>query len=336
MCVQIPTSKERINCWVRTTEHQTTKMPTLSCPVCSVHYTETGEHVAKLLPCTHTVCGHCIEKKLFQYFEKNLKCPICNEQHHYCDGIETVKENKYVEMLIRDSQQDRCTIHRNELSLFCEEPDCQTPICALCLKDEHKGHEFDGLQESKEKRLKTLTDEIDSFKKNLTSNREKVEILKRENDQKHIACKEQIELAREQTIRMTHEKFDKLIAAVSEQNSEVTMSLNNAIEKFGEKLQTVQKIEKTMKEEVACKRFSEKLKTVKTLSTEIKNLGSELNCKYLEFTPRNLKGVTVRSLCGSLTRRNFQTNASLHKTRSKTKGEASSAGGPSNLNLKVC
>ena len=31
----------------------------LSCPVCAKDYTETGENVAKLLPCIHTVCGYC-------------------------------------------------------------------------------------------------------------------------------------------------------------------------------------------------------------------------------------------------------------------------------------
>ena len=36
----------------------------------------------------------------------------------------------------------KCNKHGKEQILFCNESGCKTPICVMCLKDVHKGHDF--------------------------------------------------------------------------------------------------------------------------------------------------------------------------------------------------
>ena len=219
-----------------------------SCPICSEDYTESGDHVAKLLPCTHTVCRHCLENKLFQYFEKGLTCPVCNIEHHYGDGVDSVSENQYIQVMIRKDQKDVCPIHDIELSLFCEEAECQTPICGLCLKDEHEGHDFDGLQKSKEKRSKMLLEEIESFRKNCTSNKVKIVALRKIIDREYNACREQMKHAREEAIKKVHETFDKLEAEVNEKGRKANISINDTDTKVQDYMKDIQKMEETMGE----------------------------------------------------------------------------------------
>ena len=154
------------------------------CSVCAKDYTESGEHEAKLLPCTHTVCKHCVENKLFQYFERSLNCPVCNKEHHFCDGVESVPENQYIRVIIKKG--DICSRHQKELILFCEERECQIPICGLCLKDDHKVHEFDSLENLSKK----LIVEMELLNNTSTAGRVEIESLRLENYQKNKTCKE--------------------------------------------------------------------------------------------------------------------------------------------------
>ena len=307
MCVQIPASKDRINC-VGHQNHQTAEMSKLSFPVCSVPYTETGEHLPELLPCTHSVCELCVENKLFQYFDKSLSCPECQKEHHFCDGVETVSENQYIVMFIRNGQQNKCNVHNLELSLFCEETQCQIPICGLCVKDKHKGHDFDSLEKLKEKRSKMLMEEIESFRMSWTSNKDKIEALKNGNDQKSDECMEEIELSREEMLKRLNEQFDKLVAKVSEQKSEVKKILNDATEMMKAKSQIIQSVEDAT-EKAAGRRFVDNLQTVKNVTSEMNNLVSELDSnKFFEFRVKDIPDSTIRNICGDLIQNYFTRN----------------------------
>ena len=65
-----------------------------SCPVCFETYQETGSHVPRLLPCTHTVCESCIRALIRGKFA--LSCPECREEHPVHSGVKTFTQNKYI------------------------------------------------------------------------------------------------------------------------------------------------------------------------------------------------------------------------------------------------
>ena len=65
-----------------------------NCSVCFEVYAETGSHIPRLLPCTHTVCEMCI-RQLIQGKEA-LNCPECRVRHPAHNGVKTFPQNKYI------------------------------------------------------------------------------------------------------------------------------------------------------------------------------------------------------------------------------------------------
>ena len=67
----------------------------------------------------------------------NVNCPLCSKTHKIV--IEFESEMQHHKTL--------CIEHKKDMNLFCTESGCEIPICVLCLKDEHKNHEFGDLDE---------------------------------------------------------------------------------------------------------------------------------------------------------------------------------------------
>ncbi len=75
------------------------------CPVCMEPYTDAGDKVPKLLPCSHTVCAQCLNG-LHRYepnFGDHVVCPECRERHEICyisyrgvGASETFPTNRYI------------------------------------------------------------------------------------------------------------------------------------------------------------------------------------------------------------------------------------------------
>ena len=68
------------------------------CPVCFEFYDESGEHVPRLLPCTHTLCENCVRSLLK---EKSLRCPECKTTHQAPNEVLNFPQNKYILILLR-------------------------------------------------------------------------------------------------------------------------------------------------------------------------------------------------------------------------------------------
>ena len=65
-----------------------------NCPVCFEVYAETGSHIPRLLPCTHTVCELCIQQLI--QGKQALHCPECRVRHPVHNGVKTFAQNKYI------------------------------------------------------------------------------------------------------------------------------------------------------------------------------------------------------------------------------------------------
>ena len=261
-----------------------------SCSVCSKDYTESGDHVPKLLPCTHTVCGHCVENKLFQYFESrsSLDCPVCGKEHHYCEGVKLVPENQYIKVIIRQNDGDV-----------------------------HKEGEFDS-ERSLENGLEALVVELESLKKTCISNRRKIEALKMENNWKSYACNEQIELAREQTLKRLNKQYDKLVAEENERKIKVETKLHDAAEKVKDEVPV---------EEVAEEDVTKRLQAVINMKSEMTNIMSDLGInKYFKFRTGQVSDTDLCNICGSLIQENFQPQINLQETTATGEKDANHTG----------
>ena len=116
----------------------------LSCFICTNEFEQSGDHVPRLLPCTHTLCEKCIKELIAS---GSLRCPFDKITHPAKQKEKSFSQN-ILNQIRRISMEEKQKIsrrreeHGKELSLFCKEPGCQTPICVTCLRCHHRKHDF--------------------------------------------------------------------------------------------------------------------------------------------------------------------------------------------------
>ena len=131
----------------------------LSCQVCHEKFKENGEHVPRLLPCTHTLCSSCIRQKMQGAW---VECSECGEKHEVKNEEESFSKNKYILTQIKTKswkkqpvahEFQKCEEHGHTLNIFCKEPGCNKPICRSCLTKQHQKHEVALIEELEKEAL---------------------------------------------------------------------------------------------------------------------------------------------------------------------------------------
>ena len=133
-----------------------------NCPVCFEEYAEIGDHIPKILPCSHSLCQKCLEVLIRNY---KIDCPECRVKHEATSGTRSFPQNKYIVTHLRRRKTsevkghklcsygalEKCPEHGREKSLFCEDIGCQKSVCPICLARHHRNHEYVDLDVQKEK-----------------------------------------------------------------------------------------------------------------------------------------------------------------------------------------
>ena len=197
-----------------------------SCPVCACFFKETGQQVAKILPCSHTFCKNCIERLMRR---TGITCPECRKRHRAANGERTFPQNKYVLDLIKILKQKSvnenpgqasgspglCPDHDRELSLRCDSDKCRKIICQVCLLEEHSNHTdivVDVLLETKKIKLDQILRDLNQRKNNLQRTREEVVECSTDSLQKLEITKNQIE----EWIQITRDNRDQVNRDIGE------------------------------------------------------------------------------------------------------------------------
>ena len=216
------------------------------CMVCSEEYTEAGEHVPRIFPCSHTACEGCIHQKLLNSF--SLNCPQCGACHFAPDGLDNFPINRYIFAYIhktaRKLETERlplCETHSREENLFCDE--CQKPICVLCLKDEHKGHDFRILEEVKKSGQILLSDTA-SVRKRLGKNKRKLKFVQRKERETYRAMIAEIKMGTTELLQMIQERSEKLVAGLEDKASNFDSEVDSVLNKMNKDLDKLDDIEK--------------------------------------------------------------------------------------------
>ena len=141
----------------------------LSCQVCFEEFEEDGDHIPRLLLCSHTVCESCI-KQLIK--NKKLDCPECRAKHNAGKQEKNFPQNKYLlvqvkrgGMGVKENNSEKCGKHGKELNLFCREPECQKHIWVSCMK-QHRKHDVLDTHENIKDDI-DLLDDVEALRKNL-------------------------------------------------------------------------------------------------------------------------------------------------------------------------
>ncbi|CAB0027888.1 unnamed protein product, partial [Trichogramma brassicae] len=117
----------------------------LTCGTCLCVY-DGSEHTPKLLPCSHTVCLHCLTRIAASQTREAgaFRCPICRELITIPRGgvpalPPSFLVNQLLDLMSRQRREviPKCSIHVNQELLFCET--CDTVFCSVCTGGNHAG-----------------------------------------------------------------------------------------------------------------------------------------------------------------------------------------------------
>ncbi|XP_015602366.1 tripartite motif-containing protein 2 isoform X1 [Cephus cinctus] len=117
----------------------------LTCGTCLCVY-DGSEHIPKLLPCSHTVCLHCLTRIAASQTREAgaFRCPICRELITIPRGgvpalPPSFLVNQLLDLMSRQRREviPKCSVHINQELLFCET--CDTVFCTVCTGGSHAG-----------------------------------------------------------------------------------------------------------------------------------------------------------------------------------------------------
>ena len=273
------------------------KQNLLLCTICSEEFEDSGDHIPRLLPCTHTLCETCIK----QLIRKNkLKCPECRVKHDAKKEEKSFPQNKYLLMQIKRkpinvrvrkaqrSNKEICVEHKRELVLFCKEPECLKPACLLCLKNDHRRHDVVGIVDEKGEVLMMM---ISFIEKNL---KEKVAVLNSVKDDVNRKTKgflKDLERRRNEI----EQQFDKIKKEAESQEMEVNSSIDNETAAVNESLNLLSSIRKNAEnmDENEDKQYSETMNRLDILErvrrTVNWHLSGERTYSYPKFLSEKIR-----------------------------------------------
>ena len=279
----------------------------LACQVCFEDFSEDGDHVPRLLPCSHTLCESCIG----QLIQNNrAKCPTCNMQHQARRATD-FPQNRYTLTMMRRlperAEIRRCQLHQDEEeTVFCREAECQKPICTECLSEHHFGHKVVSLKTEAKDILNKILENIKNAEKKLNEKIKYVEDTRTVVEGKNQASIEQLRKEKQKTLNdfdkkineleqkklnLEREKlgatteFNKMIKDTEEAKEEQTNISTQAVEAMTENISLLTNIKQSIEgEENAYQDAVNKRETVKGLSDNVdRHLPQPKNLEYLEY-----------------------------------------------------
>ena len=205
----------------------------LQCPVCYEEFEEAGDHVPRILPCSHTLCDSCIPR-LMEY--NRLSCPICKKRHDAGRAENRFPQNIFTLELIKtrsevssrklNDESRKCPDHeRNEKSLFCRDPGCQKAICALCFSKDHRRHTVVAIEEETQEVLAVLLENIETTNEDFNTKIVRIALVSEDVITKTESSLEQLKKKKEEIMK----DFDKMITDATSHRREVSEISNNEL-----------------------------------------------------------------------------------------------------------
>ena len=195
-----------------------------NCPVCFDEYTETGDHIAKILPCSHSLCEKCLE-----VLNRNNKvdCPECRVKHEATSGTRSFPQNKYIvthlqkkqtieakaQKIISGGSCEICPDHGREKSLFCKETGCKKSVCPICFARHHRNHQFIDL-EAQKKKCEPLLTNIETLNTDLLEKKRLLVSIKEDTENQKLTCGKAVKLQKEEIMKEINKKFESLLKEI--------------------------------------------------------------------------------------------------------------------------
>ena len=218
----------------------------LSCQVCFHEFQEDGEHIPRLLPCTHTLCESCIGQLIRN---DKLECPECRANHDADMEAKSFPQNKYLlKQVKKKSPEDvsthtdeLCEEHQYELILFCLEGSCQRAICISCLNEKHRRHDVTGIECGQRE---VLAKNASIIERNLKNKLAVLSAAKSDVKVKAEACKLGLKKRKEEIDK----QFEKMAKEIDLKENEMNKSIDAQKEALNDNIQFLVSLKNTAEE----------------------------------------------------------------------------------------
>ena len=273
----------------------------LQCQVCFEEFQEDGDHVLRLLPCTHTLCHTCIGQLIRR---TRIECPECRKKHEAKSEEKSFPQNKYLLNQIRKksnelpstpSQFETCEQHGEESNLFCTETKCRRAICRLCLRKQHKGHIAFPIEDH-EKDI--LIQNLEKIKKNLATKVEMISAAQKNIEDSTKVVMEEIQKQKEEFNR----HFEKMIKEIEEQNKLQSINMDKEISAMNSNIDLLKSLEQNIEkeEEISHEDIINNQETIRGIIENVNvNLSGE---RSFRFPVASLGQSSVGEILGGVTR----------------------------------
>ena len=269
-----------------------------TCQVCFEEFEEVGDHIPRLLPCTHTLCETCVGQMIRG---DTLQCPECRQKHRATRGRKSFPQNKYIlvnikrsstssnerKVLSKQPKADLCERHKRPRDLFCTEELCQRRICPLCLKDQHRNHNFEDAGQLLEDKRLELMERVELLRCNLLSSKEKALSAKEDAKKSTTECSKKIEATRVEQIKTHTQLFDRLIAEVEGNLADFSSKVDSKTCEVDNNLFLIADIEKSSKTITSVEDMMEMITTLSVMAENLTlaQVGTFKDFQYREHQP---------------------------------------------------
>ena len=230
---------------------ESSKQNITRCPVCASGYKDKGEHAPRLLPCCHSVCEGCINRKLLR--KGHLDCPQCGMPHMASNGAESFPTNIYIIIYMNTANEKHNSeklkgINSSEkLSDVHEVEDLDISFCSLCCTrgcvhcekedvDTKKQKPEEIEEQMKEQKRSLLVADIMCLKKRLQANKEELVAAHNKAMENYQFCTDEINKKKIEMMVVICERADELVKEVAEQRLVMNDIVNDAVTKIDESL----------------------------------------------------------------------------------------------------
>ena len=286
----------------------------LACQICMEDFKESGDHVPRILPCSHTLCQGCLKQEIR---DKSVKCPECQVQHATGNNERSFPQNKYLLINIRRKASKTkgeptnikvCEEHGKEVTLFCRETGCKKPICPICLTKQHRKHDIVDIGEGQKEMLMTSVNEVIS---NLQIKKLKLSVAQSDLEKNNDNCITQIKNTRYRMKSKIDEVCEKLIKEALKQNKKVNEDITQEIEGIDDNLVLLSSIvQNTDNETVTPEDMRNHIEVVTDDSQ--KNFSGIKTYRYPIYGEDEIGGPQLEKMCGTIVQGMMEVN--LHST----------------------
>ena len=283
------------------------------CTVCFESYGENGDHIPRLLPCSHTLCSSCIRSMIRKEI---LECPECRVKHEARNRHKSFPQNKYIVTNIKnmrkqvaaviaappkpEPKQDlfpKCKEHGKEESFYCATKGCQKAVCSLCMLKYHKYDDVVDIEEDHKNKTGKLIENVPCMIESLQAKKAQILSVNEDLENTMKECVAKIKSRKD----YLNEQFDDMLKEVNDLFKDVKAYMNDDVADIEDLIAPLNNMKGKLKK-MSYEKILTQMKIYRDIEKKIDTtLSYDRIYPGLKYNDENVTKGEIDKVCGKLT-----------------------------------